>query len=483
MRAMLASVLNQEVQVSHSLHIIVLAAGEGKRMQSSRAKVLQPLGGISMLEHVLTAAAGLGPSAMHVVIGFDAESVQHVVSMFAEDNAKIDVDCVIQQQRLGTGHAVQQAMGQVPQEADVLVLPGDMPLIQTATLQQLQQAFEASDASLALTSFIAADPHGYGRILRDDAGQVVGIREQADANAEEALIGEVNSGVLMAGADKLNDWLRRLTNDNQQQEYYLTDCIGLAAADGERVLAEICPDADELMGANDPLQLSALESIYQQRQRKALMQQGVRMPLPHSVQIRGSVQAGYDVMIDAAVIIEGSVELGDDVIIGAGSVIRNSRLASGTKIEPYCVLDGAQTTGACVIGPFARLRPGTVLDAGCKVGNFVETKNAQFASGAKVSHLSYVGDASVGAAANLGAGTITCNYDGENKHHTEIGEHAFIGSNSALVAPVKIGAQATIGAGSVITREVPTGSLTLSRAAQKSLANWATRKKNRKKKP
>lgn len=479
-RAMLDRFSNQVMDVSNNLHVIVLAAGEGKRMQSARAKVLQPLGGAPMLLHVLSAAAALRPVAVHVVIGFDAESVREVVDRFAADHDKIDVDCVIQQQRLGTGHAVQQAMDRVPEQARVLVLPGDMPLIQPATLKQLADAFSASEAGLALTSFIAPDPHGYGRILRDAQGRVLGIREQADASAEEAQIEEVNSGILLAAAERLNHWLSRLDNRNQQQEYYLTDCIGLAAADGDRVLAEIGPDADELLGANDPIQLAALEALWQQRCVVRLMRRGVRMPMPHSVQIRGVVTAGRDVMIDAGVILEGSIDLADDVVIGAGCVLRNCRLARGTRVEPYSVLDGAETTGACVIGPFARLRPVTRIAADCKIGNFVETKNASFARGAKASHLSYVGDAEVGEAANLGAGTITCNYDGVNKHRTEIGAQAFVGSNSALVAPVRIGERATIGAGSVITRDAPDDSLTLTRARQKSLPDWAKSKKDRK---
>ncbi|MEM7055069.1 MAG: bifunctional UDP-N-acetylglucosamine diphosphorylase/glucosamine-1-phosphate N-acetyltransferase GlmU [Pseudomonadota bacterium] len=467
--------------MNEALHIIVLAAGEGKRMQSARAKVLQPLGGEPMLQHVLAAAAGLEPAAMHVVIGFDANSVHDVVYTFDENQPNIDVNHVIQQERLGTGHAVQQAMQRVPDTARVLVLPGDMPLVRTGTLQQLDAVFRTSGAALVLTSFVAADPQGYGRILRAADGQVLAIREQTDVGAEEALIDEVNSGILMADAARLNGWLGRLNNDNQQQEYYLTDCIGLAVADGELVQAEICPDTDELKGANDSFQLAELEAVLQQQRTCDLMRQGVRMPMPHSVQIRGLVRVGRDVMIDAGVILEGAVELGDDVIVGTGSVVRNSRLASGTRIEPYSVLDNAETTGPCAIGPFARLRPGTIIAEGCKIGNFVETKNAQFEPSAKASHLSYIGDTHVGRRANLGAGTITCNYDGVNKHRTEIGEQAFIGSNSALVAPVKIGSRATIGAGSVITRDVPEASLTLSRARQKSLANWNNQKKTSKK--
>ncbi|NEP61670.1 MAG: UDP-N-acetylglucosamine diphosphorylase/glucosamine-1-phosphate N-acetyltransferase [Symploca sp. SIO2G7] len=470
--------------MDHPLHIVVLAAGEGARMRSSQPKVLQPVGGQPMLGHVLRAAEALAPEQVHVVVGYAAERVRNFICTFVENGCKLRVDSVLQSQRLGTGHAVLQAMPRVPERAHVLVLPGDMPLIEAETLQQTVDRFADRKATgvsaLTIISSIATDPHGYGRIVRNASGTVQSIREQADASDEEAKISEINSGVLIAGASDLNRWLGQLENRNQQQEYYLTDCVGLATAQGEMVHADICEYADQLAGANNPIQLAQLESIYRRKATHALMRGGVRMPMPESVQIRGFVSAGRDVVIDSNVILEGAIALGDRVTVGSGCVLRNCTLAAGTRVEPYCVLDGVETTGACALGPFARLRPGTVVAEDCKIGNFVETKNARFGLGAKASHLSYVGDATVGSLTNLGAGTITCNYDGSRKHHTEIGEAAFIGSNTALVAPVKIGDRATVGAGSVITRDAPAGSLTLTRGAQKNVPHWDKRGKKAK---
>ncbi|MDX1625058.1 MAG: bifunctional UDP-N-acetylglucosamine diphosphorylase/glucosamine-1-phosphate N-acetyltransferase GlmU [Wenzhouxiangellaceae bacterium] len=446
------------------LHVVVLAAGEGKRMNSSLPKVLQPLGGQPMLAHVLDAARALDPAAVHVVVGHGSERVRKQVAEAGDPRLR----CVEQSERLGTGHAVQQAIGDVPGGARMLVLPGDMPLVRAATLVT---ALEAG-ADLTLLSFVAEDPHGYGRILRDADGRVVGIREQRDASADEAAIREVNSGVLCADRDRLADWLGRLDNDNRQGEYYLTDCAGLAATDGASVEARVIQDATEALGANDMAQLAGLEEVLQQRRRAALLAAGVRMPAPGSVQIRGGVEAGRDVVVDAGAVLEGRVELGDGVHVGVGAVLRDCRLAAGTRVEAYSVLEGAETSGACSIGPFARLRPGTVLAEGTKIGNFVETKNARFDAGAKASHLTYVGDASVGAGANLGAGTITCNYDGVNKHRTRIGADAFVGSNSSLVAPVDVGEGATIGAGSVVSGEAPAGAQTVARARQRTIPGW-----------
>ncbi|MDT8438645.1 MAG: bifunctional UDP-N-acetylglucosamine diphosphorylase/glucosamine-1-phosphate N-acetyltransferase GlmU [Wenzhouxiangellaceae bacterium] len=450
--------------VQHPLHVIVLAAGQGKRMNSDRPKVLQPVAGQPMLAHVLDAALALEPEAVTVVVGHAADQVR---ALLAERNDRRLRD-VEQSEQLGTGHAVMQALPAIDDQARVLVLYGDMPLVRSATLAELV----GNPAGLAVMSFIAPDPSGYGRILRDGDRRVTGIREQRDAAPEERAIDEVNSGVMIAAAADLRRWLARVGNDNAQGEFYLTDCVALAVADGVAVDALICPDPDEPAGANDMAQLAALEAVMQGRRRAALLAAGVRLPDPGSVQLRGPVQAGRDVVIDAGVVLEGEIELGDGVMIGAGCVLRNARLAAGTRVEPYSVLDGVETTGACTIGPFARLRPGTVLAAGVKVGNFVETKNARFESGAKASHLSYVGDAHVGAHANLGAGTITCNYDGVNKHRTEIGAEAFIGSNSALVAPVTIGDWATVGAGSVVSGRVPGDALTVVRARARSIPGW-----------
>jgi len=404
-----------------------------------------------------------------VVIGHGAGQVSAMLGSF--DDARLA--SVAQQERLGTGHAVQQAMRDIPESARVIVLPGDMPLVRSATLA----AFAALDAPLAVLSFQAPDPHGYGRILRDAEGRVVGIREQRDASDAEACITEVNSGVLAADADRLVAWLARVGNDNAQGEYYLTDCIGLAAGDGTPVAAMCCNDPEETLGANNMRQLADLECALQRRARGELMDAGVRMPDPGSVQVRGRVSAGRDVVVEPGAVLEGNVSLADGVVVGVGCVVRDARLAAGTRLQPYCVVEGARTTGACTVGPFARLRPGTVLAAGVRIGNFVESKNAVFGEGAKANHLSYVGDAEIGARANLGAGTITCNYDGANKHRTTIGEDAFIGSNSALVAPVKIGARATVGAGSVVTAEAPADALTVARARSRSIPDWPRPKK------
>ncbi|PKL96655.1 MAG: UDP-N-acetylglucosamine diphosphorylase/glucosamine-1-phosphate N-acetyltransferase [Gammaproteobacteria bacterium HGW-Gammaproteobacteria-8] len=447
-----------------SLHIVVLAAGQGKRMNSSLPKVLQPVGGAPMLQHVLETALALKPEAVHVVVGHGADRVEALLSGRADPR----LHAVEQTRQLGTGHAVMQALPAIPDPARVLVLYGDMPLVRPATLQGLISL----DARLAVMSFIAADPTGYGRILRDAEQRVTGIREQRDATLDEQRIDEVNSGVMIAGAADLRAWLERVGNDNSQHEYYLTDCVALAVADGAPVQALICDDADEPAGANDMLQLAALEAALQRRRRGALMAAGVRMLHPDSVQLRAEVAAGREVEIDQGVVLEGEIELGDGVSIGTGCVLRNVRLAAGTRIEPHSVLDGVETTGPCTVGPFARLRPGTVLAAGVRIGNFVETKNARFGEGAKANHLSYAGDAEIGARANLGAGTITCNYDGANKHRSEIGADVFIGSNSALVAPVEIGEGATIGAGSVVTGKVPGQALTVARARARTIPGW-----------
>src|SRR6056297_50510 len=445
------------------LHVVVLAAGEGRRMNSDRPKVLQPLGGTPMLGHVLAAVDALDPAAVHVVIGAGADAVR---AAFEDDHPAIR--WIEQRERLGTGHAVQQAVPGLPAGARVLVLPGDMPLVRPETLRPLIDA----TAPLALLSFMAGDPTGYGRILRDEAGRAVGIREERDADEAERAIHESNSGVLIAERDRLADWLERIGNDNAQGEFYLTDCIALAAADGCAVDAIVCDDPDDVRGANDRAQLARLELVLQQRRRAALMAAGVSLPVPDRVQLRGPVTAGRDVRIDAGALLEGGNRLGDGVEIGPGCVLRDCRLAAGTRVEPYSVLEGVETTGACTIGPFARLRPGTVLAAGVKIGNFVETKNARFAESAKASHLTYVGDAQVGSGANLGAGTITCNYDGANKHPTVIGADAFVGSNSALVAPVTIGERATIGAGSVVSGQVPGDALTVARVRARSISGW-----------
>ncbi|MFU8831373.1 MAG: bifunctional UDP-N-acetylglucosamine diphosphorylase/glucosamine-1-phosphate N-acetyltransferase GlmU [Wenzhouxiangella sp.] len=454
------------------LEVIILAAGEGKRMNSSKPKVLQPIGGRPMLAHLLDTVRSLRPDQIRVVIGSGADQVRQAL-------AAPDIDWVLQAERLGTGHAAQQALVQVESDARVLILPGDMPLVRARTLDQLV----GTDADLAVLSFIADDPTGYGRIVRDQDGSVSAIREQKDASEAERGINEVNSGVMFARAGDFTDWLTQVGADNSQGEYYLTDCIGIAATGGRRVDAVIADQADELLGANDRAQLADLEQIYQGRARQALFEQGATLPDPDSVQVRGQVRCGRDVLIDTGVVLNGRIQLGDGVSIGPGCVLTDCELAAGTRLEPYCVLEGARTTGACSVGPFARLRPGTVLAKDVKIGNFVETKNASFAAGSKASHLSYVGDAEVGLRANLGAGTITCNYDGANKHRTTIGADAFIGSNTALVAPVNICDRATIGAGSVISQNAPADSLTVARARQRTIPGWRRPAKKKKTDP
>jgi len=443
------------------LEVVILAAGEGKRMNSARPKVLQPVGGRPMLAHLIDSVRELQPSAIHVVIGAGADEVR---STLAAD----DLAWVTQSERLGTGHAALQALPMISPQSRVLILPGDMPLIRPGTVRRLL----ASEAELALLSFLPEDPTGYGRILRDGSGAVVAIREQRDASEAEKRVGEVNSGVLCAPAARLGAWLKGLRADNAQGEYYLTDCVGLAVAEGHDVAAIVAEDPGELMGANDRAQLASLERVFQERSRQTLFDQGVTLLAPETIQVRGTVTCGRDVVIDAGVVLSGRIELGDGVSIATGCVLSDVSLAAGTRVEPYCVLEGATTHGACTIGPFARLRQGTELDEGVKIGNFVETKKARFGTGAKASHLTYAGDAEIGPGANIGAGTITCNYDGANKHLTIIGAGAFIGSNSSLVAPVRIGPGATIGAGSVISTDAPDDRLTVARARQRTIEGW-----------
>ncbi|OZB61468.1 MAG: UDP-N-acetylglucosamine diphosphorylase/glucosamine-1-phosphate N-acetyltransferase [Lysobacterales bacterium 13-68-4] len=443
------------------LHVIVLAAGEGKRMKSRRAKVLMPVAGRPLLGHVLATARELDPVAIHVVYGHGGEQVREA---FAADT---DLQWVLQAERLGTGHAVAQALAQVPDEARVLVLYGDVPLTRAETLRPLVTA-----DGLALLTTRLADPFGYGRVLCDDAARVMAVVEEKDASAEERAVDLVNTGIVAADAARLRGWIARLGRDNAQGEYYLTDIFAMAAAEQRPARSVECADPVEAAGANNPLQLAELEAQYRRRRAAELMLAGVRLADPVRIDVRGRVRAGSDVEIDVDVILEGDVELGDDVRIGPFTRVHNARLASGTVVLAHCDLDGVVTHGPCTIGPFARLRPGAELAPGVHVGNFVEIKKAKLGDGSKANHLSYIGDAEIGAGVNIGAGTITCNYDGVNKHLTRIGDGAFIGSNSALVAPVSVGAHATIGAGSVITKDAPPGELTVARGRQLTLSGW-----------
>ena len=448
--------------MSAPLHVVVLAAGEGKRMKSALPKVLQKVAGRPMLAHAIDAARALSPQGIHVVYGHGGEAVR---AAFADQP---DLQWAEQAQQLGTGHAVQQAMPGVPDDARVLVLYGDVPLITAHSLQRLLDA----PGRLAVLAADLPDPTGYGRILRDPEGRVAAIVEQKDADEDQRRIRLVNTGVIAADSTALKRWLEHLGNDNAQGEYYLTDVF--AAAADEYAAAEIVVVADplETEGANDPWQLARLERAFQLRQVRVLCTDGARVADPARIDIRGTVRVGRDVEIDVDVVFEGDVELGDGVRIGPFCRIKDSTLAAGTEVRAHCDLDGACSEGAVHIGPYARLRPGTVLADGAHIGNFVETKNATVGVGSKANHLTYLGDAVVGAGVNIGAGTITCNYDGANKFTTTIGDRAFIGSNSALVAPVAIGEGATIGAGSTIGKDAPAGKLTVARAKQVTLEGW-----------
>lgn len=445
-----------------NLHVIVLAAGAGTRMKSNRAKVLMPLAGKPLLAHVLGTARALRPAAIHIVYGHCGDQVQAAFS------GQPDLRWVLQAERLGTGHAVEQAIAEVPRAARVLVLYGDVPLTRVETLQQLLQA----GGSFSLLTTRLADPQGYGRVLCDGNGRVREVVEEKDADLGQRAVNLVNTGIVLADARFLRGWLRRLDRNNTQGEYYLTDIFRLAAAEGRGALSIECADPVEAAGANDPVQLAELEAAWRRRTTLALLREGVRMADPLRVDVRGTVAAGRDVELDVDVILEGHVVLGDDVRIGAFTRLKDVQLAAGTVLQPHCDLDGVITHGPCTIGPFARLRPGTELAAGVHVGNFVETKKTRIGEGSKANHLTYLGDTEVGRGVNIGAGTITCNYDGVNKFVTRIGDGAFIGSNSALVAPVTIGAQATVGAGSVITRDAPEGQLTVARGRQLTFEGW-----------
>jgi bifunctional UDP-N-acetylglucosamine pyrophosphorylase/glucosamine-1-phosphate N-acetyltransferase len=448
--------------MTQALHVIILAAGAGKRMKSDLPKVLQPIAGRPMLAHVIDTARQLRPDAIHVVYGHGGESVR---AAFADQP---DLQWAEQTQQLGTGHAVQQAMPQVPDAATVLVLYGDVPLIRVDTLRHLL----AQPGRLAVLVADMLNPTGYGRIVRNAEGKVGAIVEQKDANEEQLAIRTINTGIITAESTALRTWLSQLSNSNAQGEYYLTDVFASAAADYTPADMAFVADAQEAEGANDPWQLSQLERAWQLREVRALCTQGARVIDPARLDIRGTVTVGRDVQIDVNVILEGTVELGDGVSIGPFTRLKDVKLAAGTVVKPHCDLDGVVSEGAADIGPFARLRPGTVLAEGAHVGNFVETKKVHLGAGSKANHLTYLGDAVIGSKVNIGAGTITCNYDGVNKSQTTIGDNAFIGSNSSLVAPVTIGQGATIAAGSVITRNAPEGELTVARARQQTIEGW-----------
>ncbi len=448
--------------MSAPLHVVILAAGEGKRMKSALPKVLQAIAGRPMLAHAVDTARALQPAGIHVVHGHGGDLVR---ASFA---AQADLYWAEQAAQLGTGHAVQQAMPGVPDDARVLVLYGDVPLITAASLRILLDA----PGRLAVLAAELPDPTGYGRILRDPEGHVAAIVEHKDADAAQRRIHLVNTGVIVADATALKRWLANLSNQNTQGEYYLTDVFAAAADEYSAAEIVIVEDPIETEGANDPWQLAQLERAFQLRQARVLCAAGARVADPSRLDIRGEVTVGRDVEIDVDVVFEGRVELGDGVRIGPFCRIKDATLGAGTEVRAHCDIDGTRCEGAVVVGPFARLRAGTVLADGAHVGNFVETKNARIGVGSKANHLTYLGDAVVGAGVNIGAGTITCNYDGVNKSTTTIEDGAFIGSNSSLVAPVTVGAGATIAAGSVITKPAPAGKLTLARSRQETLDGW-----------
>jgi bifunctional UDP-N-acetylglucosamine pyrophosphorylase / glucosamine-1-phosphate N-acetyltransferase len=453
------------------LSVIILAAGEGKRMRSALPKVLQPLAGRPLLSHVIDTARSLQPAAIHVVYGHGGERVPEAL-------ARERVEWTLQAQQLGTGHAVLQAIPKVPDDHRVLVLYGDVPLLGRATLERLVAAAGRSD--VGLLTMTPADPAGYGRIIRDAQGKVARIVEQKDASAPERAIRECNTGV-MAGPSRLfKQWLGGLRAANSQGEYYLTDVIEMAVQAGVAVNPVSCDDPIDALGVNDKVQLATLEAVCRERAARELMLAGVTVADPARIDVRGRVQHGKDVFIDVNVVMEGTVKLGDRVRIGPGCVIRDAEIGDDTQVFPHCVIDGAVIGPGCNIGPFARFRPTSRLSHGVHIGNFVEVKNSTMAEESKANHLSYVGDAQVGARVNIGAGTIIANYDGANKHRTIIGDDAHTGSNSVLVAPITVGTGATVAAGSTVANEVPAGKLTIARARQTTIEGWKRPTKQKK---
>ena len=445
------------------LSIVILAAGQGKRMKSDLPKVLQPLAGQPMLAHVIATAKALHADAIHVVHGHGGELVKQAL-------ASEPVNWVLQAEQHGTGHAVAQAIPAIPDDHDVLVLFGDVPLVRAATLQQL--VTQAGPRSIGLLTVVLDNPAGYGRIVRDNAGSVVRIVEEKDANTKERAIPEINTGLMIAPARSLRAWLAALKNDNAQGEYYLTDVIVMAVRSGMKVNAVISPTETEVLGVNDKVQLAKLEAAMRAERANALMLEGVTLADPARVDIRGEVTVGRDVFIDVNVVLVGKVEIGDRARIGPNCYLKDCRIGADTELHPNCVIDRTSIGARCSIGPFARMRPGAELHDEVHIGNFVEVKNSIIGDGSKANHLTYLGDSTIGAGVNVGAGVITCNYDGANKHRTVIEDGAFIGSDAQLVAPVTVGRNATLGAGTTLTRDAPAGALTVSRAKQISVAGW-----------
>ena len=454
-----------------NIAIVILAAGQGKRMKSDLPKVLQPLAGKPLLKHVIDTAVTLEPSSLHVVYGHGGDRVREALA-----DAPV-TSWVLQAEQLGTGHAVQQALPSLRDDEIALVLYGDVPLVRSETLSRLLSL--ASPESMGLLTVMLEDPTGYGRVLRDTTGRVLGIVEQKDATAEQRNIREGNTGVMAIPVKNLRGWLGRLRNANAQGEYYLTDIIAMAVTDGVKVTPLLASSVAEVLGVNDKLQLAELEAENRKTRARDLMLAGVTLVDPSRIDVRGTLVTGRDVFIDVNAVFEGKVTLGDRVHVGPNCVLRDCDIAADVRINPNCVIEEASVGAGSIIGPFARLRPGAKLSHDVHIGNFVEVKNSSMDSGAKANHLAYVGDATVGARVNIGAGTIIANYDGANKHQTVIGTDAHTGSNSVLVAPITVGEGATVGAGSTVTKTVPAGKLTVARAKQVTLEGWKRPQKKR----
>lgn len=446
------------------MSVVILAAGKGTRMYSDLPKVLHPLAGKPMVQHVIDAAMETGAKQVHLVYG-------HGGDLLKDRLTNPDLNWVLQAEQLGTGHAMQQAAPFFADDEDILMLYGDVPLISPVTLARLLA--DKPQGGIALLTVKLDDPTGYGRIVRDEKGSVVGIVEHKDATEQQRQINEINTGILAANGQDLKRWLSQLNNNNAQGEYYITDIIALAASEGRRVEAVHPDNLSEVEGVNNRLQLATLERVYQREQANKLLLAGVMLSDPMRFDLRGTLTHGRDVSIDANVIIEGQVSLGNRVEIGAGCVIKDSVIGDGCILSPYTVLENAVLDAECTVGPFARLRPGSELAQGAHVGNFVELKKARLGKGSKAGHLTYLGDAEIGDDVNIGAGTITCNYDGANKHKTVIGDRVFVGSDSQLVAPVTVASGVTIGAGTTVTRDVKEDALVISRVKQRHISGWA----------
>lgn len=448
------------------LNIVILAAGLGKRMHSALPKVLHPLAGKPLLAHVLGTARALSPQRICVVYGHGGEAVPNAIKAINGEN----LIWVQQAPQLGTGHAVMQALPHLEKDGKALVLYGDVPLTSVETLKKLIST--AGEETLALLTVALADPRGYGRIVRNDAGEITAIVEEKDASSSQRQIREINTGIMVIPNRHLHGWLHKLENKNAQKEYYLTDVVAMAVKDGVEVEAAQPDHAWETIGVNSKTQLAALERIYQQEFAATLLEQGVTLADSSRIDIRGQLICGRDVMIDIDCIFEGDVQLGNGVKVGAHSILKNVKVAAGSEIAPFSLIEAAEIGENCRIGPYARIRPGTRLDNDVHIGNFVEIKNSAIASGSKANHLSYIGDTVVGKNVNIGAGTITCNYDGANKYQTIIEDDVFVGSDTQLIAPVRVAQGSTIGAGSTITKDTPAQKLTLSRAKQLSVDGW-----------